>query len=101
MTASPKRGQWISLGMLLGGHADEDQHPLPSYYTPPPIPEEPEDDEEAWEIMEAGGYTPEVQYPGNRSSSWTSRCKDCGQIRRPTVSEVEAGIRCKHRGRQA
>lgn len=101
MTAPAQPKQWINLGLLLGGHT-------PSHETPPPVseprqvpaspaPAPPTNEErEAKETMRAAGYMPKVGYPGSRSTPWPSACATCGAPRRPSLQDVERGIRCKH-----
>ncbi|GHF33454.1 hypothetical protein GCM10010218_13190 [Streptomyces mashuensis] len=95
----PKR--WVSLGVLFGGHT--------SYATPPPVfapwqapapppTPSPQTAEQgpAEETMLAAGYKPKVPFPGARSRPWPSECITCGASRKPSLQDVERGMRCKH-----
>ncbi|MEU6290265.1 hypothetical protein [Streptomyces sp. NPDC046988] len=76
---------------------------MPTPYAPsgrldPPEPTSPSTVEELEreETMRAAGYKPKVRYPGARSMPWPSECIDCGAPRKPTLQDVERGVRCQH-----
>lgn len=101
MTAPPKRGQWISLGMLIGGRPSyEKAFPDTPRVRPPagPEPATANDSGDDWDIMHAAGYSPNGPHPGSRSLPWDSTCETCGQPRRPTIEEAERGVKCTHKG---
>lgn len=51
---------------------------------------------EAEALLRAAGYEPLAPYPGSRTYGWPSRCVACGTDRRPSIQNVEQGLRCKH-----
>ncbi|MDT3398657.1 hypothetical protein RKE29_18735, partial [Streptomyces sp. B1866] len=105
----------VSLGLVIGGPspltgpaADTPPPPEPE---PDPYPEDPLDLEDAEERshrevtaawaekgMRDAGFEPLEPYSGNLSDSWLSQCTTCKRTRRPTLSDVIAGLRCKHGG---
>ncbi|MFI6528204.1 hypothetical protein [Streptomyces uncialis] len=102
MDEVPEQKRWISLGLLFGGHTPPTEAmPLTFPASSPPVPpeapapyttEELEDEE----TMRAAGYAPKVRFPGARSMPWPSECIACGQPRRPSLQDVERGMRCQH-----
>lgn len=102
MNTSPQSGRWVSLGLIFGGHtpnyidAQSKESTLPR--APAPIKDE---EHEYEELMREAGYEPDVPYPGARSMPWPSTCIECGASRRPTVQDVERGVKCKHSRRGA
>lgn len=98
MTTPSQRRRWVSLGLVFGG-------PTPVYSIPEPAsgpsrasvpPVGGPTEEAAEELMREARYRPEAPYPGARSMPWDSRCMDCGARRRPSLQDVERGVRCKH-----
>ncbi|MFD7615546.1 hypothetical protein [Streptomyces sp. NPDC059802] len=106
MNEPPEPKRWISLGMLFGGPTppSADVLPLSAPGSRPELPTAPApytDEELAGEeVMRAAGYEPKVRFPGARSMPWPSECITCGAPRRPSLQDVERGMRCQHvRGR--
>lgn len=95
MTVPSRQKQWVSLGLLFGGHPQSFELP-PPVSGPPPTTQVTADEREAREVMRAAGYEPKGPYPGARSMPWDSECMDCGARRRPSLQDVERGVRCKH-----
>ncbi|MFJ1838017.1 hypothetical protein ACIOJ9_29620 [Streptomyces sp. NPDC088175] len=98
-----QKKRWVSLGMLFGGHTEYDGTPSPNsdllhrpIATPEPAPLTAEQ-RAAAETMRAAGYEPQVRYSGYRTAPVPSTCITCGAYRRPTLQDVERGVRCKHR----
>lgn len=99
MNEEPESKRWISLGLLFGGHTvhPEVMPSTPAESGPPDTPapyttEEREDEE----TMRAAGYEPKVRFPGARSMPWPSECITCGEPRKPSLQDVERGMRCQH-----
>lgn len=96
----PRR--WISLGLIFGGptppSATVPPPSAPSRRPDPPEPPAPDtaEEHEREETMRAAGYKPKVRYPGARSMPWPSECIDCGASRKPSLQDVERGVRCQH-----
>ncbi|QCX77837.1 hypothetical protein C9F11_21025 [Streptomyces sp. YIM 121038] len=94
--SQPRR--WVSLGLVFGGHSPVFEVP-PSASEPPRAPVSPVyevDAEDAEKLMREARYNPKVPYPGARSMPWDSECIDCGARRRPSLQDIERGVRCKH-----
>lgn len=96
MTTSPQPRRWVSLGLIFGGHT-------PSYVErateplPPRAPARIAAQESEYEdLMYDAGYEPEVPYPGARSMPWPSKCMVCGASRKPSIQDIERGVKCKH-----
>lgn len=51
--------------------------------------------EEALRLLREAGYEPLMDYPGVQEP-WRSRCTTCKRIRRPRLSDIRAGVRCRH-----
>lgn len=98
MTAPPQPRRWVSLGLVFGGHTPVYSIPQPAVRSPrtpePPVSEP--DDEDAEKLMREARYRPSAPYPGARSMPWDSECMDCGARRRPSLQDIERGVRCKH-----
>lgn len=101
MTKQSQPKRWISLGVVFGGSTPQrERYPrlpaLPQPHTAAAAisPEE----TEARLLMKEAGYTPYGPYPGARTMPWDCNCDICGQSRRPTIGEVENGLRCRHKG---
>lgn len=98
MTTPSQPRRWVSLGLVFGGatpvYSIPQPAPGPSRSPVPPLGEP--DDEDAEELMREARYRPKVPYPGARSMPWDSECMDCGARRRPSLQDVERGVRCKH-----
>ncbi|AKN68745.1 hypothetical protein QR97_02055 [Streptomyces sp. PBH53] len=103
MIGSRQPGQWVSLGVLFGGFTAQEET-FPSVDEPPqePVLDTEVDEATAAQMQDAeatmrgAGYIPEEPYPGGRTIPWESTCADCGAPRRPTLQDVERGVRCKH-----
>jgi hypothetical protein len=95
MTVPSRHKQWVSLGLLFGGHPQGFELP-PPVSGPPPTTQVTADEREAMEVMRAAGYEPKGPYPGARSMPWPSECTDCGASRKPSLQDIERGVRCKH-----
>jgi hypothetical protein len=52
--------------------------------------------EKAERELRAAGYEPLVPFPGDTRKPWPSRCIECGQRRRPNLTTLRQGKRCKH-----
>ena len=96
----PKR--WISLGLLIGGFSPPHE-PLPPTFaadSQPALPAAPApvtpEEREFEETMRSAGFEPKVRFPGARSMPWPSECITCGAPRKPSVQDVQRGIRCQH-----
>lgn len=98
MTTPSQPRRWVSLGLVFGGHTPVYSIPQPAVRSPraPAPPTSEFDDEGAEELMREARYMPKVPYPGARSMPWDSECMDCGARRRPSLQDVERGVRCKH-----
>ncbi|MEV0443482.1 hypothetical protein AB0I84_13080 [Streptomyces spectabilis] len=48
--------------------------------------------------MQAAGYRPLVEYPGSARKPWPSECTTCKQERKPSLTTVRSGKRCRHFG---
>lgn len=97
MTTPSRPRRWVSLGLLIGGHSPVYSIPQPALSRRRPVrPIGVPDAEEAEELMLDARYRPRVPYPGARSMPWDSECMDCGARRRPSLQDVERGVRCKH-----
>ncbi|WP_328973443.1 hypothetical protein [Streptomyces sp. NBC_00239] len=102
--SEPKR--WISLGLLFGGPTPPSESVLPiatrdshTELPPPPAPYT-DEEREGEKTMRAAGYEPKARFPGARSMPWPSECITCGAPRRPSLQDVERGMKCQHiRGR--
>ncbi|MFC8438149.1 hypothetical protein ACFUJT_08115 [Streptomyces griseoincarnatus] len=96
----PKR--WVSLGLLIGGFSPSHEALSPSSavgsQTIPPMDSAPltAEEQEHEETMRAAGYEPKIRFPGARSMPWPSECSTCGAPRKPSLQDVERGIRCQH-----
>lgn len=96
----PKR--WISLGLLIGGFPPSNESLSPpsaaSSQPIPPVDRAPltAEEREHEETMRAAGYEPKTRFPGARSMPWPSECSTCGAPRKPSLQDVERGIRCQH-----
>lgn len=92
--------EWVSLGLVFGGHTppiDVPSNPAPrapSVWSPSA-----DEDEKEKALMRAAGYLPRIPFPG-RSMPWDSTCATCHEHRRPTLQQVETGTRCHHHGRR-
>lgn len=49
---------------------------------------------EAVLLMEAAGWEPVGEYPGNANAPWECGCRDCGNISFPGVASARKGSRC-------
>ncbi|MDT3398133.1 hypothetical protein RKE29_16035 [Streptomyces sp. B1866] len=91
------RRRAVSLGLLIGGPADLVDRPVPE---PAPVPEPVapvlSTPEWAEDVMREAGFVPQEPYPGNRSDTWLAKCEVCGRMRRPSLSAVSRGLRCRH-----
>lgn len=103
MTNPSQPRRWVSLGLVFGGHTPVYSIPQPAVGPArAPVPPAVEQDAEgAEELMREARYLPRVPYPGARSMPWDSECMDCGAPRRPSLQDVERGIRCKHYRRRS
>lgn len=105
MTSPTQPKQWISLGLLIGGHSPSSHIPPLGQTNPRPEQQAPparltERERTAVATMLAAGYEPLVRYPGKKSSTWESVCSTCKQPRFPSLQDAERGVRCRHVKRQ-
>lgn len=108
MNEPPEPKRWISLGLLFGGPTPscEVLSPTSAVSSRPVLPAPPAplatEEREGEEAMRAAGYEPKVRFPGARSMPWPSECTTCGAPRKPSLQDVERGVRCQHvRGRRS
>ncbi|WP_372407428.1 hypothetical protein [Streptomyces luteireticuli] len=95
---TPEPKNWISLGLLLGGHSERPTLPP----APGPEPQKPlapaDRATDEYKLMRDAGYQPTEPYPGKPGLPWPCICTHCRKPRRPKLRDVENGQRCKHNG---
>jgi hypothetical protein len=105
-TQTPKR--WYSLGFLFGGFtpANEKVHapieqlvPRAAWLAEEEADKRRKEAEEAAaaeRVARAAGFIPDGPYPGRKTVPWPSKCAGCGAQHRPTLYDIETGVRCSH-----
>lgn len=90
--------QWISLGILFGGHSYEVHSspltgPVPGEELPPSRDSVAQAESAEWEMRQAG-YDLDEDYPGSPSIRWSVTCSACSAPRKVSLQSVRRGARC-------